>query len=269
MIDLREYNYARIRNALVRRFEDISLKWYWLTHPDFAKQNNERIRSFKDRYKGQRCFVLGNGPSLKQTDLTKLKDEICFGANRIYLIKEDVDFEPSFIASIDAKLLAQFCDEISAQPMPKFISWKYYKYFKGDENTVFIKLNYDKKFSPDLTDYCWGGHTVTFINLQLAYYMGFSDVVIIGCDHSYAGAGAPNTDVKIEGKDENHFSDKYYVKGHTFRIPDWKNQEYAYALARDAFEKDGRRVVDATIGGKLQVFPKIDYNSLFDGKGVE
>ena len=264
MINLKEYNYARVKGALVRRFEDVALKWFWFTHPDFAKQNNGKIESFKDLYKGQRCFVLGNGPSLKKTDLSKLKGEYCFGANRIYLIKEEgVDFDPSFIASVDAKLLAQFHEEISAQPIPKFISWKYFKYFTKDAQTSFIRLNYDRKFSTDLTGYCWGGHTVTFINLQLAYYMGFSEVVLIGCDHSYAGAGAPNTDVKIEGADSNHFSDKYYVKGNTYRIPDYRNQEHAYALAREAFEKDGRRVVDATIGGKLQVFPKVDYNSIF------
>lgn len=265
-MSLKEYNYARLKGAAIRRIEDFVPKWYWARHPEFAKQNAERIAGFRDQYKGQRCFVLGNGPSLKKTDLSRLKGEHSFGANRVYLLKDEgIDFEPSFIASVDAKLLAQFHDEIAAQPVPKFISWKYRKYFEGDANTAFIKLNYDKKFSPDMNGYCWGGHTVTFINLQLAYYMGFTEVVIIGCDHSYVGVGAPNTDVKIEGKDENHFSDKYYTKGNTYRIPDWKNQEYAYALAREAFEKDGRRVVDATIGGKLQVFPKVNYDDLFNG----
>lgn len=264
MIDLKEYNYARVKGALIRRSEDVALKWQWALQPDLAKRNTERISSYRDIHKGKRCFVIGNGPSLKKTDLTKLKGEYSFGANRIYLLKDEgIDFNPSFISSVDAKLLAQFREEISAQPMPKFISWKYYKYFANDDNTAFIKLDYDKKFSPDMTGFCWGGHTVTYINLQLAYYMGFSEVVIIGCDHSYAGVGAPNTDVKIEGADQNHFSDKYYVKGNTYCIPDYKNQEYAYALAREAFEKDGRSVVDASIGGKLQVFPKVDYNDLF------
>ncbi len=35
---------------------------------------------------GQRCFIIGNGPSLQRTDLTKLKDEFTFGMNRIYLV---------------------------------------------------------------------------------------------------------------------------------------------------------------------------------------
>ena len=260
----KKYNMARIKGAMLRRMEDYKYKLYWALHPEFARRNAERIAAYRYLYEGKRCFVLGNGPSLKKTDLSKLNGEICFGANRIYLIKEEgVHFEPTFITSIDAKLLAQFHEEIAAQPMPKFISWKYHALFKEDEHTAFIKINYDKKFSTDLTDYCWGGHTVTFVNLQLAYYMGFSEVVLIGCDHSYAGAGAPNTDVKIKEVDENHFSKSYYLKGNTFRIPDYKNQEYAYTLARKAFEKEGRRILDATLEGKLQVFDKVEYDSLF------
>jgi hypothetical protein len=34
-------------------------------------------------------------------------------------------------------------------------------------------------------------------------------------------------------------------------------------MAREAYEADGRRVLDATVGGKLMVFPKVDYNELF------
>jgi hypothetical protein len=34
-------------------------------------------------------------------------------------------------------------------------------------------------------------------------------------------------------------------------------------MARKAYEADGRKVLDATIGGKLDIFEKVDYESLF------
>ena len=173
---------------------------------------------------------------LKETDLEKLKGEVCFGANRIYLIKEQSDFTPSFLTSIDEKLIEQFHDEISTQSMPKFINWKYFKNFRDAEEVCFVKIVCKNDFVSDMTKVCGGGYTVTFVNLQLAYYMGFSEVIIIGCDHRYAEAGIPNTDVKVETVDQNHFSDKYHTKNHTFRIPDYIKQERAYTVAKEAFE---------------------------------
>ena len=36
----------------------------------------------------------------------------------------------------------------------------------------------------------------------------------------------------------------------------------------DAFEAAGRRILDATIGGKLTVFPKVHYEDLFSASGT-
>jgi hypothetical protein len=46
-------------------------------------------------------------------------------------------------------------------------------------------------------------------------------------------------------------------------LPDLETSERAYTMAKDAYARDGREVFDATIGGKLTVFPKVDYLSLF------
>jgi hypothetical protein len=34
-------------------------------------------------------------------------------------------------------------------------------------------------------------------------------------------------------------------------------------MARQAYEKSGRQILDATVGGKLTIFEKADYNSIF------
>jgi hypothetical protein len=69
--------------------------------------------------------------------------------------------------------------------------------------------------------------------------------------------------VESQGADPDHFSPSYFGKGFRWQLPDLEGSERGYRLARQAFEKDGRRVVDATLGGKLTVFPKVEFDSLF------
>ncbi len=82
-------------------------------------------------------------------------------------------------------------------------------------------------------------------------------------DHNFTTKGKPNTTVVSEGDDPNHFSPAYFGKGFRWQLPDLETSEVAYRMARQAFEKHNRRVLDATIGGKLTVFDKVDYSSLF------
>jgi hypothetical protein len=93
--------------------------------------------------------------------------------------------------------------------------------------------------------------------------MGFEQVILIGVDHSFSTQGKPNTTVVSEGDDPNHFNAGYFGKGFRWQLPDLETPERAYRMARSAYEKAGRQVLDATVGGKLAVFPKADYNTLW------
>ena len=66
-----------------------------------------------------------------------------------------------------------------------------------------------------------------------------------------------------EGADPNHFSPEYFGAGFRWQLPDLDTSEVGYHLAHSIFLADGREVLDATVGGKLTVFPKVDYESLF------
>jgi len=93
--------------------------------------------------------------------------------------------------------------------------------------------------------------------------MGFTRVILIGVDHSFASKGMPNTTVVSTGEDPNHFSGAYFGKGFRWLLPDLETSEIGYRMARRAYETAGRSVVDATIGGKLDIFPKVSYDNLF------
>jgi hypothetical protein len=110
----------------------------------------------------------------------------------------------------------------------------------------------------------WQGATVTFVALQLAYHLGFKQVILVGVDHSFRTPGKAHSEVVSQGDDPNHFSPDYFGKGFRWNLPDLETSEIAYHLAKRAFEADGRMVLDATIGGKLTVFPKVNYRELFD-----
>jgi hypothetical protein len=94
--------------------------------------------------------------------------------------------------------------------------------------------------------------------------MGFKNAILIGVDHNFATNGAPNTTVVSQGDDQSHFDPEYFGKGFRWQLPDLETSERGYWLARKSFEDAGRLIVDATVGGKLQVFPKVPYDSLFD-----
>jgi hypothetical protein len=260
--NIRELTFERLKNAAQRRVQNCPSSFGW-NFSSQARVNKNNMLQYKDAYLGKRCFVVGNGPSLNNTDLSKLKNSVTFGANRIYLMEDDNGFKPTFLTALDGKIIEQFSEEIGRWNGPKFIRWSYKNRFLGVENATYFHTCFKDQFGTDLLKPVWGGYTVTFVNLQLAYYMGFREVVLIGCDHSYAESGTPNVDVKVVDVDKNHFSADYLARGQTFRIPDYINQEYAFSLARQAFEKAGGSVVDATVGGKLQVFEKVNYCDLF------
>lgn len=236
-------------------------------HP-WRRESICRLAALKDVHKGERCFVIGNGPSLKYTDVSKLKNEHTFGMNRIYLAFPDWGFRTSYLVSVNNLVNEQCYQDFQTLDMPKFFSWRsrklLYPQGRPDENTHFLFTTYTgPKFAHDARERLWEGATVTFACLQLAFHMGFDDVILIGVDHSFASEGKPNTTVVSGGDDPNHFDPGYFGKGFRWQLPDLDTSEQGYLLARMHFENAGRRILDATIGGKLSVYPKIDYNALF------
>lgn len=238
--------------------------WPQATFHPWRRASIQRLGELKDIHRGQRCFIIGNGPSLKQTDLKQLKNEATFGMNRIYLGFPEMGFETSYFLTINNLVIEQSADDIRALKMPRFISWRARNFLGGGPDINYLHSTYTlPKFSGDVRGRIWEGGTVTFVALQLAYHMGFDTVILIGVDHSYSAQGKPNTTVISQGEDRDHFHAGYFGKGFRWQLPDLETSERGYQMARQAFETAGRQVLDATIGGQLTIFPKVDYRTLF------
>ncbi|MCB2213786.1 DUF115 domain-containing protein [bacterium] len=228
-------------------------------------KNKARLEDWRDRYAGERCFIVGNGPSLRNTDLSKLEGEFTFGMNRIYLAFEEYNFKTSCLVSVNDLVLEQCHQDIAALELPKFVTWRARRFFAAGPDMMFLDTDYTlpEAFNGDATGRLFEGFTVTYVCLQLAYFMGFNEAILIGVDHNFVTKGPANATVTSEGDDPNHFSAKYFGKGFRWQLPDLEGSERAYRMAREAYEADGRQVVDGTVGGKLTVFPKVDYEGLF------
>jgi hypothetical protein len=242
-------------------------------HP-WRRASQRQLIGLKNAYHGKRCFIIGNGPSLKLTDLSSLRGEYTFGMNRIYLLFPELGFSTTFFLSVNDLVIEQCAEEILALPMSKFLSWRSRTVLRpaleaaGNDlvkmQLAFLHTTYTgPKFATDARGRLWEGATVTYVALQLAFHMGFEQVILIGVDHSFSTKGKPNTTVVSKGADPDHFDSRYFGQGFRWQLPDLETSERAYRMARAGYEGAGRQVLDATVGGKLMVFPKVDYTTLF------
>ncbi len=232
-------------------------------HP-WRRDTIHRLGALRDIHKGERCFIIGNGPSLRQTDLTKLRGETTIGLNRIFLAFDELGFETSYLVSVNDLVIEQSSLELQALGMPRFFSWRSHRHIQPDQDMYFLYTTYTgPRFARDVRGRLWEGATVTYVALQLAFFLGFKTVILIGVDHNFVTKGKPNETVVSQGDDPNHFHPGYFGKGFRWQLPDLETSERAYRMARTAYEDAGRIVLDATVDGKLTVFPKVDYLSLF------
>lgn len=246
--------------------------WYNRARHQFAslvdprlKRDQGRLRSFQNRHTGGRCFIIGNGPSLQETNLDLLADEVTFGMNRIYLMFPEIGYQTTYYVSVNTLVVEQCAAEIKQLSMPKFITWRARKWMRDDPDVLFVDTDYTPPpdFSRDISGRVFEGSTVTFVAMQLAHYMGFQDVILVGVDHNFSTQGRPNETIISEGADSDHFSEAYFGKGFRWQLPDLEASEEAYRLAHNAYLENNRRILDATVGGKLDIFPKVKLEELF------
>ena len=247
----------------------------------FLTENEKKIKKLENLHSGKRCFVIGNGPSLNKLDLTRLKNEYTFGVNAIYLNYEKMGFYPTYYVVEDYFVAEDRQDEINnyKESEIKFFGAYLDYVIKKDDKTLFLNVrrNYrDKKnfplFSDDCVRYLGVGGSVTYVCLQLAYYMGFSEVYMIGFDHNYV---IPNSseisnqdrktgfDILSKGDDPNHFNPSYFGKGYRWHEPNVERITKGFEKARDFFTAHGRKIYNATEGGKLEIFERVPYKNLF------
>jgi hypothetical protein len=215
---------------------------------------------------------------LNKIDLSKLNGEYSIAVNGIFYKTEQSGYKPTYYVVEDTSVMRENIADIKAYEVEKkFFPTIYTDIHPADESTYFFKMNrgfYEPKspnycvprFSTDFSQRAFCGQSVTFINLQLAFYMGFTEVYLIGMDFSYIipekferkGDIITSTD-----DDPNHFHPDYFGKGKTWKDPKLDRVLANYNMAKLAYETAGRKIYNATVGGKLELFERKRYDSLF------
>lgn len=240
------------------------------------------LKSLKGIHSGERCFVIGNGPSLCASDLDKLKGSYTFAANRIYEIFDQTKWRPTYYLIVDIDALHECYDNLRQYDLGHMfirIDWnnrldeKKSLDYPIEKMTRIILDNNDTYFtvfqnrwnqrvsyiSEDVSDHFSNGFTVTFESIQLAIYMGFTEIYLLGVDFNYSvfydADGIPH---KVEGA-QDYFSGKKYDT----TIFNYNSMLHAYQIAKEYCRTHGILIKNATRGGKLEVFERVNFDNLF------
>lgn len=230
---------------------------------------NFQIEQYRNIHKGERCFVIATGPSLKVSDLDQImeKREICISMNRIYNLFDKTEWRPNYYVIEDQKMIEDLAEEIAELNLEhKFVCEDAKKYWDLEKSKTSIKykmvmqdcLNDRIGFSRNLERFVYNGYTVTYVCLQLAVYMGFTDIYLVGVDFSYA------SDIYSKS---NHFEgyQNYYRDIRLNPVmPD--RMIRAYKKAKKVTDSMGIHIYNATRGGKLEVFERIDLDKVLEDR---
>lgn len=253
---------------------------------------------FRNRHRSERCFVMGNGPSLNKMDLEKLAGETVFACNSVFLLFERISWRPTYYTCVDTRVVrdraAEITQMLDSHPditafFPNIVHLhdgskaefsgrdiiapstnRFYFNEVGNRETHHVET----MFSLDADDFVVQPYTVAITMLQLATFMGFSEIYLIGCDTSYK----VQKSVKQEGReingigllltstaddDANHFDPCYFGQGREWHNPQVDKMINHYRWANLAVRRSKTKIFNATVGGQLEVFQRVDYNSLF------
>lgn len=217
--------------------------------------SRRRLAHIKNSYVGKKAVILCNGPSLNDVPLETLGGVFTFGLNKINLIFDRTEFRPSCVVAVNPYVIQQNSEFFNKTQLPVFLDSIGKREVRFRDNITFLHSTSSKRIALDCSVSVEQGYTVTVVAMQLALHMGFSEVTIVGCDHNFATKGAPNKAIHGEEKDVNHFDDRYF-SGLTWQLPDLAASEFYYTRVREAYESQGVKIYNSTVGGRLELFER-------------
>ena len=223
--------------------------------------------AFKSIHAGERCFILGTGPSLNDLSndqVERLKSEIIFGVNSLY--KSDVvsGLCPKYYTLVDnlywetsSSVFQEVGDKYKINP-PVFLTDPRAKEIidnlQLDQKAIYIhaKKYPTHKMSAEITNNIFGAMNVISYSILVAIYMGFREIYLLGCDYNaFCGFGSGHC---YDDKDEMgsvSYNLAFYLKYYHITT------EFHYLIAKLAAEK-GVKIVNLTKGSLLDAYPRQD-----------
>ncbi len=243
------------------------------------------------RHADEVAFIMGNGPSLRETPLKLLDDQIVFGGNAGYLIYDRVQWRHRYMTFADTKFITRCSTKIrqlaAENPgmdvfLPAWVQhWEKGGVAEATERYVprggnvhhyrpLIHSDIHLPFSAVSNNMNAGlvrPFTVTINMIEMAVWMGFKMIVLVGCDTSYGSSPAAARGTSRDTS-TTHFSSDYPVGPSGLGDPRTDRMHWHYAQAHRAFNAYGVTIVNSTVGGELEVFPRIALEAVIDATTV-
>ena len=228
--------------------------------------STRRLRSMQNTYKGKDCVVIGGGPSLNKIDFDLIRDKYMFGVTTLYKFFDRLNIRPQFYGLSDGQFFKIYGTDVLTIDSQLFLTRsveilylrnyeEYSKMVKREPilvRSLLPEMTESNRFSKDACEGIYSGWTgVIDLGLQIAYHLGFQRAILIGCD---CGGG--------------HFFDKYEEARGMPGVgrsgdPNARKWIYCYKICNQAWEEEGREIINATVGGALEVFLRKQLKDLF------
>lgn len=228
--------------------------------------SDKELVCYKGCGRGKRCFVIGNGSSLKAEDLSRLVKEDCFACNHIERIFSDTDWRPKFYTVVDP----YFTTDINLKMFKEVFLGSYFlrkhKEYIGKANCINGK-RIEKKgvpvFIEDVAHHINAYPTVVFANFQLAVYMGYSKIYLLGVDHDWVYTLDTKKTVSIDDSNRHFYANEKIDSKLENNPFDVKTADAAYKVTKEYCDAHNIQIYNATRGGKLEIFERVDFDNLF------
>ena len=254
----------------------------------YAKNRNSifaRNSSLKDIHRGKRCFIMGNGPSTLRQNLLPLKDEIVFTVSNGYHHRDYQAIKPRYHCSVQVNYDALITESVivsyfkemdnKTREAELFISGSEYKLIA--ENSLFANRNvnylcFGRAFCPqqnaipDITKVLPKPQSAPLMVLMIAMYMGFKEIYLIGVEHDWIVTKEYKyafESTVFKGKDISVSADGKALTTLTEDIEVMRVLWSQYGALRNIAEKNGIKICNAAAGGMLDVYERVDFDSLF------
>lgn len=239
------------------KFKSKALIQYVQTIPRTLGKRDKRflpLKSFKNRYKGKRVFITCTGPSLTIEDLELLKNEFVFGMNSICLIHDKTDWKPDFFSCQDEHVFNKIKETMLATDNGVvFLPYSYkeqaaedYVYFHISGAYHRYEMRYGPKYFAKFSDDCYktvyDGYSITYSIMQLAIYMGFDELYLLGADCNYLGQKQHFIETGHYDPGAQNAADRLFA---------------SYGVAKEYAETHNIKIYNATRGGCLELFPRV------------
>ena len=258
---------------------------YLRTDRALVAKHRKRMKMWENKFDG-RCFCVGNGPSLRDTPLHLLNDEYTFGLNRVAEIYPFTSWRPTFYVNVTVAASDEGWGGSAKEAMvdtPSFVGYGGLCYLLEAKGAVLnvpkhvfpVWVADDKPTQEDPDPAIWSHDPSGWVSkygssmlavMEIAVYLGFKELIMVGCD-----LGWKPFDYE-EDKDPNHFTEDYWGKLRVSTSKGYKDvvvtpemaQRYtddarsSHVLAKKVCDKLGVKIYNATIGGELEVYPRVD-----------